>query len=111
MPILAMILGTIVALVAMRRKHMPNPCQGPMTIAEVQAMLAELGADVPEANNWANSIVDLLKVLRQDSDFGNRAALWPEMGHTDGTYTGTAEQNVQLHKDVMKAVAERKIVP
>lgn len=111
MPVLAMILGAITALVFMRHKHMANPCQGPMTVAEVQAMLAELGAEVPDANNWANSIVDLLKVLRQESDFGSRAVLWVEMGHLDGTYTGAAEQNVQLHTDVMKAVGERKITP
>lgn len=110
MPVLAMILGTITALVFMRRKHMPNPYQGPMTVAEVNAMLAELATEVLEANNWANSIVDLLKVLRQDSGFGERLELWRGMGHED-PYKGTAEQNTQLHADVMKAVGEHKIVP
>lgn len=110
MPIFGIIFGAIVALIAMRRKHMPNPPAGPMTSAEVQAMLVEMSSGVPEANNWANSIVDLLKVLRQDSGFGDRAELWREMGHST-KYDGTGEQNIQLHADVMKAVGERKIVP
>ncbi len=110
MPVFTMILGAIIALVYMRRKLMPVPPAGPMTSAEVQAMLAELAPGAPEADNWANSIVDLLKVLRQDSSAHNRSALWAEMGHTD-LYKGSAEQNITLHADVMKAVAERKIVP
>ena len=110
MPIFALMLGVIVAALVIRRKHQPNPPTGPMTMSEVQEMLAELAQGVPEATDWGNSIVDLLKVLRLESVFSNRVTLWREMGHED-VYAGSAQQNVQLHKDFIKKVAERKLVP
>jgi hypothetical protein len=105
---IAVIIGVITALVALRRKHQPSPPVGPMTDEEVRAMLAELAPDVPDATDYGNSIVDLLKVLRLPSDKSSRRVLWEEMKH-EGAYVGSAEQNVQLHADVMKKLADREI--
>ena len=49
--------------------------------------------------NWRTSIVDLMKLIGVDSDYDSRQALAQEMGRTD--YSGTAEDNVWLHRQVM----------
>jgi hypothetical protein len=49
--------------------------------------------------NWRTSIVDLMKLLGIDSDYDSRKALAQELGRTD--YSGTAEDNVWLHRQVM----------
>ena len=50
--------------------------------------------------NWRTSIVDLMKLLGIDSDYDARQALAVEMGRDD--YSGTAEDNVWLHRRVMQ---------
>lgn len=50
--------------------------------------------------NWRTSIVDLMKLLGIDSDYDARKALAEEMGRAD--YSGTAEDNVWLHRRVMQ---------
>lgn len=49
--------------------------------------------------NWRTSIVDLMKLIGVDSDYDSRKALAQELGRTD--YSGTAEDNVWLHRKVM----------
>ena len=53
--------------------------------------------------NWRTSIVDLMKLLGIDSDYEARKALAQEMGRTD--YSGSAEDNVWLHRQVMNGLA------
>lgn len=53
--------------------------------------------------NWRTSIVDLMKLLGIDSDYDSRKALAQEMGR--GDYTGTAEDNVWLHRQVMNELS------
>jgi hypothetical protein len=53
--------------------------------------------------NWRSSIVDLLKLLGIDSSYDNRKALALELGDT--RYSGSAEDNIGLHKAVMKELA------
>lgn len=53
--------------------------------------------------NWQSSIVDLMKLVGIDSSFANRKELAHELGDTD--YSGTAEENIALHRAVMKALA------
>jgi len=55
--------------------------------------------------NWRESIVDLLKALDIDSSFAARKELADELKYK-GAYSGTAEQNIWLHKEVMKMLAE-----
>ncbi len=63
-------------------------------------------SNIPGADklNWQTSIVDLMKLLNLDSSYGNRKELAGEVG-IDG-YSGSAEDNIALHKAVMKKLAD-----
>jgi len=74
-----------------------------MTEVDVVAKLEDLSAQNPGLN-WKTSIVDLMKLLGLDSSYGHRKELAAEVG-IDG-YEGTAEQNIALHKAVLKKLAE-----
>jgi len=65
---------------------------------------ARIGS-IPGADklNWQTSIVDLMKLVRIDPSYENRKALAIEMGNTD--YSGTAEDNIALHKAVLNQMA------
>ncbi|MGB7419036.1 MAG: DUF3597 domain-containing protein [Erythrobacter sp.] len=54
--------------------------------------------------NWRTSIVDLMKLVGIDPSFENRKELAAEMG--DANYSGKAEENIWLHKAVMRRMAE-----
>lgn len=54
--------------------------------------------------NWRSSIVDLMKLVGIDASYENRKELAAELGNTG--YSGSAEDNIWLHKQVMKALAE-----
>ena len=71
----------------------------PVDVAAVLGGMA--GAD---GLNWRSSIVDLMKLVGIDSSFENRKALAHELGDAD--YSGSAEENIALHKAVMKGLAE-----
>ncbi len=60
---------------------------------------------VPGADklNWRNSIVDLLKLVQIDPSYANRKELAQELGNAG--YSGTAEDNIALHKRVMSEIA------
>lgn len=76
----------------------------PVAISEVdvEANLAAMpGADTL---NWRSSIVDLMKLVGLDASFAERKELAHELGDAD--YSGTAEENITLHKQVMKALAQ-----
>lgn len=72
-----------------------------MSDVDVEANLAAMSgaADL----NWQSSIVDLMKLLGIDSSFANRKDLANELGDAD--YSGTAEENIALHKAVMRGLA------
>ena len=55
--------------------------------------------------NWRTSIVDLLKLLKLDSSIEARKGLADELNVHAGE-PGSAEQNIALHKAVMKKLAE-----
>ncbi|MEM7665779.1 MAG: DUF3597 domain-containing protein [Pseudomonadota bacterium] len=54
--------------------------------------------------NWQDSIVDLMKLVKIDPSYENRKELAQEMGNHD--YSGTAEDNIALHKAVMRQIGE-----
>ncbi|MEH6789470.1 DUF3597 domain-containing protein [Parasphingorhabdus sp.] len=54
--------------------------------------------------NWRTSIVDLMKLVQIDASYGNRKELAQELGNDD--YSGSAEDNILLHKQVMNKIAE-----
>jgi hypothetical protein len=53
--------------------------------------------------NWRTSIVDLMKLLGMDASYGERKELAAELGNTG--YSGSAEDNIGLHKRVMSEIA------
>ena len=55
--------------------------------------------------NYRTSIVDLLKLLDLDSSLAARKELAEELGVNAGAH-GSAEQNIALHKAVMRKIAE-----
>lgn len=69
---------------------------------DVEAQLRAMpGAD---SLNWQTSIVDLMKLVGIDPSFENRKDLAHELGDAD--YSGKAEENIALHKAVMKGLAQ-----
>ncbi|MGN3973786.1 DUF3597 domain-containing protein [Tsuneonella sp. SYSU-LHT278] len=84
----------------------PPPSPEPSESAAVGVIDVENNLDnMPGADrlNWRTSIVDLMKLIGVDSDYESRKALAQEMGRTD--YSGTAEDNVWLHRQVMNELA------
>lgn len=79
----------------------PQPAPAPVEV-DVEAVVSAMpGAD---ALNWRTSIVDLMKVVGIDASYENRKSLAQELGNAD--YSGSAEDNIQLHKQVVKALAD-----
>lgn len=78
----------------------------PRKDADVYAILTTRAAG-REHLDWRSSIVDLLKLLNLDSSMDARRDLAEEVGLDN--YTGTAEQNRELHAKVMDKVRRREI--
>lgn len=74
----------------------------PLSEVDVEASLDAMpGAD---KLNWRTSIVDLMKLVNIDASYDNRKELAHELGDAD--YSGSAEENITLHKQVMKALSD-----
>jgi hypothetical protein len=80
----------------------PMADPAPMSDVNVEAQLSQLagGQDL----NWRTSIVDLMKLVGIDASYENRKELAHELGDSD--YSGTAEENIALHKAVMRELAK-----
>ncbi len=84
----------------------PEPTTAPSQSAAVGVIDVQNNLDnMPGADrlNWRTSIVDLMKLIGVDSDYESRKALAEEMGRAD--YSGSAEDNVWLHKRVMSELS------
>ena len=82
----------------------PAP-EAKLQAVDVDAVLTKLAATKGGGGNWRTSIVDLLKLLDLDSSLNARKELANELNVHAGA-DGSAEQNIALHKAVMKKVAE-----
>jgi hypothetical protein len=84
----------------------PAPSQGtaPRPLQEVDVEKRLDGMSGADKLNWRSSIVDLMKLIGIDSSFGNRKELATELGDSD--YSGTAEENIWLHKRTMQELAK-----
>ena len=71
---------------------------------DVEAVLAQMAAQ-KGGGNYKQSIVDLLKLLDLDSSLTARKELADELNVRAGA-DGSAEQNIALHKAVMRKIAE-----
>ncbi len=73
---------------------------------DVEAVLTQMAAQKGGGGgNWQTSIVDLLKLLGLDSSLEARRQLAQELVVHAGA-DGSAEQNMALHKAVMRKLAE-----
>ena len=72
-------------------------------ISEVDVEARLDGMHNADKLNWRKSIVDLMKLVGLDPSYSNRQELANELGDSD--YSGKAEENIWLHKQVMKKLA------
>ena len=80
----------------------PVPPNAPI---DMEAVMAQYAKSHGGGGNWRESIVDLLKMLDIDSSLDARKELAKELGVNAGAH-GSAEQNIALHKAVMRKIAE-----
>ena len=73
----------------------------PAQPVDIAAVLTRLAAAKGRPSNWRESIVDLLQLLDLDSSLAARKELGDELNIQVGA-DGSAEQNIALHKAVMK---------
>jgi len=83
----------------------PGEAIQPLDSVDVDKVLKEMAAKKGGGGNYRESIVDLLKLLDLDSSLEARKELAKELNVNAGA-PGTAEQNIALHKAVMRKVAE-----
>lgn len=84
----------------------PATTPAPPPQVDVEAVLASMaGMQDGGGGNYKSSIVDLLKLLHMDSSLEARKELAGELGVNAGEH-GSAEQNIALHRAVMKKLAE-----
>lgn len=72
---------------------------------DVDAVLSQMAQQKGGGGNYQSSIVDLLKLLDLDSSLTARKELAQELDVNAGAH-GSAEQNIALHKAVMRKIAE-----
>jgi hypothetical protein len=83
----------------------PASTQAPAQTVDVTAVLTQMASQEGGGGNWKTSIVDLLKLLDLDSSLDARKQLAAELNVQAGA-AGSAEQNMALHKAVMRKLAE-----
>ncbi|MBC8022053.1 MAG: DUF3597 family protein [Burkholderiales bacterium] len=83
----------------------PSAAIQPMQDVDVEKVLKDMAAKKGGGGNYRESIVDLLKLLDLDSSLDARKELATEL-HVNAGAHGSAEQNIALHKAVMREVAK-----
>jgi Domain of unknown function (DUF3597) len=83
----------------------PEATGKPMSRAELEELIKKTASQQHEDLNWRESIVDLMKLFKLDSNLGARKELAKELGYT-GALDGSAEMNMWLHRQVMTKLAE-----
>jgi hypothetical protein len=81
------------------------PAQPTIQTVDVEAVLIQMASQKGVGGNWQTSIVDLLKLLDLDFSLDARKELADELNVQAGPH-GSAEQNIALHKAVMRKLAE-----
>ena len=99
--ILNKLLGKSSSTDAQKTKEATPILQG----VDVEAVLKQLAAKKGGGGNYRVSIVDLLKLLDLDSSLTARKKLAAELNVHAGEH-GSAEQNIALHKAVLRKIAE-----
>ena len=83
--------------------------RGSLTPLQVEAKLKELAAATPEHLQWRASVVDLLKLLQQESGPSARKALAEQFGYRGKAAEGSAEKNNWLYGEIMRRLAAQEI--
>jgi hypothetical protein len=79
--------------------------QATLQNVDIDAVLSDMASKKGGGGNYRTSIVDLLKLLDLDSSMNARKELAEELNVNAGAH-GSAEQNIALHKAVMKKIEE-----
>jgi hypothetical protein len=79
--------------------------QQSMQNVDIDAVLSQLASQKGGGGSYRQSIVDLLKLLDLDSSLNARKELADELNVNAGAH-GSAEQNIALHRAVMKAIEQ-----
>lgn len=77
-------------------------------MSNVDEALDKLAREKGGGGNYKTSIVDLLKLLGQESSLAARTKLAGELGVNAGPH-GSAEQNIALHKAVKEKFAREQM--
>ena len=85
----------------------PAPAATPEIIDPEEALQKIADSKGDPDLNWKTSIVDLMKLIGQDSSLANRQELATELGYT-GEKNGSAEMNEWLHAAVMEKIRTGK---
>ena len=72
---------------------------------DIDAVLSQMAAKKGGGGNYQQSIVDLLKLLELDSSLNARKELAEELNVHAGAH-GSAEQNIALHRAVVRALEQ-----
>ncbi len=72
-------------------------------IVDIDAVLTALSAEQGGTLNYRTSVVDMMKLVGIESSYANRSELAAELGIAG--YEGTADQNIALHKAVLRELA------
>lgn len=83
----------------------PEASSAPPQSVDVGAVLSQMASQKGGGGNYQTSIVDLLKLLDLDSSLDARKQLANELSVHAGA-DGSAEENIALHKAVMRKLAE-----
>ena len=95
--------GAGIGAAAGQQAAAPAAAQQPV---DVEAVLTQMASTAPgHGGNWRTSIVDLLRLLDLDSSLAARKELANELNIHVGA-DGSAEENIALHKAVMRKLAE-----
>ena len=79
--------------------------QSSLQNVDIDAVLSNLAGQKGGGGNYRQSIVDLLKLLDLDSSLAARKELAEELNVHAGDH-GSAEQNIALHKAVVRKLEE-----
>jgi hypothetical protein len=83
----------------------PSASEASLQNVDIDAVLSQLAEKKGGGGNYRESIVDLLKLLDLDSSMNARKELAEELGVNAGAH-GSAEQNIALHKAVIRKLEE-----
>lgn len=90
---------------AAAQSGMQGSQQATLQNVDIDAVLSDMASRKGGGGNYRTSIVDLLKLLDLDSSMSARKELAEELNVNAGAH-GSAEQNIALHKAVMKKIEE-----